>query len=532
MDKRRLRPWLTGATFLLGVYCLWAPLQAAPAPQLDALRAKAQKYEEGKQWRNACAIYELILSKDGTASDRKRYQFCLQRVQQARRHREKAFHDAISGLKKVSEALNTYVKVLEILQSHYVDRDKTNVTALFRQGVLELRYALEDRAFVKDYLADAKPEGMAAFRARLEAWSDQTISSKEDARSKVADVAYVGKQLLNLKWAPIVFEFICGACNSFDEYTAYVTPGELKAAQAARGRLGGVTPSVGIEVAVEDGQFVITQIHPEAPAAKIFQKGDRLTKIDGKPINAKPVSEVRAQLRGKAGSTIKLEAQRPGMMMMTSHSAKLERQPFVMPTVEYNTDDLQDEIGSIRLLSFNENTVQELKDAILTLQAAGMKALILDLRGNPGGLFESSLQIAEMFLTEGLIVQTQSHLPDLNKAHKSHNPDALTLPLVMLIDGETASSAEVLAGALKENHRALLVGQTTYGKGSIQIVVPLDGVSAGVRVTVAKFLSPTGHVYSGKGVTPDVVVQVAAAMLEIAQQKALERKMMSMMMDR
>jgi carboxyl-terminal processing protease len=150
-----------------------------------------------------------------------------------------------------------------------------------------------------------------------------------------------------------------------------------------------------------------------------------------------------------------------------------------------------------------------LKDAILRLQAAGMRALVLDLRGNSGGLFKSSVQVAEMFLPDGLIVHTQSRLKEFNESHKSHNPDALTMPLVLIIDGETASSAEVLAGALKENYRARLVGQPTFGKGTIQWVVPLQVVSAGVRITVARFLSPSGQPYTGRGVTPDVIVEVS-----------------------
>jgi carboxyl-terminal processing protease len=169
-------------------------------------------------------------------------------------------------------------------------------------------------------------------------------------------------------------------------------------------------------------------------------------------------------------------------------------------------------VGYIRVFCFTESTVRELQEAILRLQAAGMKALVLDLRGNPGGLFRPSVQVAQMFLPDGLIVHTQSRLPDFNQAHRAHNPDALTFPLVLLIDGDTASSAEVLAGALKENKRAQLVGQPTFGKGSIQWVVPVPTVSAGVRITVAKFLSPSGHSYNGRGVTPDIVVEIMGDM--------------------
>ena len=170
--------------------------------------------------------------------------------------------------------------------------------------------------------------------------------------------------------------------------------------------------------------------------------------------------------------------------------------------------------------------MQELKDAIGRLQSAGMKALVLDLRGNPGGLFKPSVQTAEMFLPDGIIVHTQSRSSEFNETHRSHNPNAFLFPLVMLIDSETASSAEVVAGALKENDRARLVGQTTFGKGSIQCIVPLEIVSAGVKITVARFLSPSGQPYNGRGVTPHVIVEVSgdAAQNEVAVRAAAWRE--------
>src|SRR5262249_34320687 len=210
-------------------------------------------------------------------------------------------------------------------------------------------------------------------------------------------------------------------------------------------------------------------------------------------------------LRGEPGSMVEIEVQPSGEM--AARSLKLERQPYVMPSVEFETEP-REGIGYVRVLNFTDTTVQELKDAILKLQTNGIRGMILDLRGNPGGLFKASVQVAEMFLPEGLIVHTQSRQEELNAIYRSNNPHALTLPLVLLVDGDTASSAEVLAGALKENERARLVGQPTFGKGTIQWIVPLEIVSAGVKITVARFLSPSGQPYSERGVTPNVIVQV------------------------
>jgi carboxyl-terminal processing protease len=201
---------------------------------------------------------------------------------------------------------------------------------------------------------------------------------------------------------------------------------------------------------------------------------------------------------------------------------RLTRRPVIAPSVEFDLRtafvDLGDgmtaaiPIGRLRIFCFQESTLQEVKEALASLQTEGMKLLILDLRGNPGGLFKSAVQVAELFLPEGIIVVSQSHaLPKdkrLTGAIKVESMNPLLLPMVVIIDGETASSAEVLAGALKENGRATLIGQTTFGKGSIQCIIPLekppfDKMPGGLRITVAKLLSPSWQPYSGQGVHPD-----------------------------
>ena len=185
-------------------------------------------------------------------------------------------------------------------------------------------------------------------------------------------------------------------------------------------------------------------------------------------------------------------------------------------------------IGKMTISYFQESTLQEVKDGLAALHAAGMKVLILDLRGNPGGLFKSAVEIAELFLPEGIIVVSQTHLHfkdrKLSGTIRAEQPDALLMPMVVLIDGETASAAEVLAGALKDNGRAKLVGQTTFGKGSIQCVIPLDKphferMPAGIRITVAKLLSPSWQPYSGKGIQPhhESMLEGDAILLEARQ---------------
>jgi carboxyl-terminal processing protease len=345
-----------------------------------------------------------------------------------------------------------------------------------------------------------------------------------DAREQVRAAALAGLDGLGLNPAIAVMEFAYGACNGLDEYTLLLTPAQFSYLQAS---LRGEFVGVGIKVALVEQKLVITSVVPNSPAGeKGLRPNDRLTRVDGQPTDNWSEETASARLMGKAGTPIDLELLSGDEAM--PRSVRLVRQPVNVPSVEWEPMP-REGIGYIRILTFQDTTVQELKDALLQLQAAQMKVLILDLRGNPGGTFRSAVQVAEMFLSEGVIVFTDSPIKKFRSTYRAHNPSALTLPLVVLIDGETASAAEVVAGALKENQRATLVGAATFGKGTIQCPVALDSIPAGIWLTVAKFCSPNNQPYSGRGVTPHILAEVdvmgsqRAAAWRAAQQLAMMR---------
>ncbi len=202
---------------------------------------------------------------------------------------------------------------------------------------------------------------------------------------------------------------------------------------------------------------------------------------------------------------------------------QLKAQPMPVPSVsEPRFLDERREIGYLQLLAVQETTLSELDDAILQLRAAGMKVLILDLRVNPGGPFEIAVRIVERFLASGVIVATHGQIREFNKIFRAHGTDVLAAPMVILVDADTASSAEIVASALKENQRGKLVGQTTFGKGSMQRVDMLNTTPvSGIRMTVAKLYTPAGRSYSDTGVTPHIVVRPEASM-EIGQDAQLQ----------
>jgi len=189
------------------------------------------------------------------------------------------------------------------------------------------------------------------------------------------------------------------------------------------------------------------------------------------------------------------------------------RGPVVVTSVDYSMG--MDMLAYMRIYSFKESTLQEVQDALAKASTYGAKGLILDLRGNPGGLFKSAIKVSELFLGSGVIVHSRSrdgaYNGDLPKhaALKADIMNPLTLPVAILVDGETASSAEVLAGALRDRPLTRLFGQTTYGKGSIQSTIPLGKSQGGVRITVAHLFSPTTRQpYTGRGIVPHVFVDV------------------------
>jgi hypothetical protein len=178
--------------------------------------------------------------------------------------------------------------------------------------------------------------------------------------------------------------------------------------------------------------------------------------------------------------------------------------------------------GLIGISQFQESTPQEMREAIFDLSSRGAKGLILDLRGNPGGLFKAAVQVAELFVGEGVIVYSQGQIKEYNHPFEAQGGHTCRMPILVLVDGETASAAEVLAGALKELGRARVIGQQTFGKGSIQAVIPLDKppldkTPGAIRLTVAKLLSPAKQPYNGRGVTPDVDVPLGDDALEAAK---------------
>lgn len=292
-----------------------------------------------------------------------------------------------------------------------------------------------------------------------------------------------------------------------DPYTRFMSPEEFKNMQIdTSGELTGV----GIQIAVDEETKKLMVISPieDTPAfeAGILAK-DVITKIDGQSTEGMDVNDAVRLIRGKPGSSVTLTIKRDNREI----DYEITRARIEIHPVRYSyREELNDSIGYIRLNQFSAIAAQEMEEAIKNLEKRQVSGYILDLRSNPGGLLHSSIKIARMWLKEGTIVSTVDRKGEANreKANASLNHRPLTdKPLVVLVDGGSASASEILSGALQDNNRAILVGTQTFGKGLVQSVRGL-GDGSGLAVTIAKYLTPSGRDINKEGIPPDVVLEL------------------------
>jgi carboxyl-terminal processing protease len=316
-----------------------------------------------------------------------------------------------------------------------------------------------------------------------------------------------------------------GMLGTLDPHSEYMQPTkyeELK--KDTEGAFGGV----GIQIGLRDNYLTVIAPMPNSPASKAcILAGDRITKIDGKsavksttspegcsqsvPITLEDAVKL---LRGEPGTDVQITTYRPSTDQ--TFEIKLTRAIIKIDTVtDYsgakNFPVGEEKIGYIHLSQFNEPTANELEEALQKLEQQKMEALILDLRNNPGGLLEQAIKVCEKFLPRGqLIVTTEGRMAQARSEHRSRgNGKHPQLPMVVLVNGGSASASEIVAGCLQDVKRAIIIGEQTFGKGSVQSILPLGDGSA-LRLTTAKYYTPSHKVIHEKGITPDIMIPVSA----------------------
>jgi len=297
---------------------------------------------------------------------------------------------------------------------------------------------------------------------------------------------------------------INGVLQSLDPYSAYMSPELFKSMQTdSKGEFGGL----GIEIGMESGVVKVIAPIDDTPASKAgIKAGDFIVRIDGKQVQGKSLMEAVKLMRGPVGSETMLTVRRKGKKQAIEF--KVKRAIIEVKSVDAKILGDKKDIGYIKLKSFNENSDEQFVEKIKVFESKNkLKGYILDLRNNPGGLLSQAINIADVFLEKGEIVSTKGRkIIETRKFFARPGDDVKGKPVIVIINKGSASASEIVAGALKDHKRAILLGETTYGKGSVQAVIPLKN-GGGMRLTISKYYLPSGKSISEVGVTPDILVE-------------------------
>jgi len=297
---------------------------------------------------------------------------------------------------------------------------------------------------------------------------------------------------------------INGMLTALDPHSAYLNPKHFRDMQVqTRGEFGGL----GIEVTMENGVVKVVSPIEDTPAAKAgIQSGDLITALDKEQIQGLTLQEAVEKMRGPVNSPITLTLVRKGVE--DPFDVKVTRDVIHINPVKYNAEG--DDVGYIRVTTFNEQTTANMQKAIEDLKkqlGPKLKGYVIDLRNNPGGLLDQAISVSDAFLDQGAIVLTRGR--NLEETQRSNaRPGDMTdgKQLIVLINGGSASASEIVAGALQDHHRATIVGTRSFGKGSVQTIIPL-GSNGALRLTTARYYTPSGRSIQAKGIEPEVVVE-------------------------
>ena len=343
--------------------------------------------------------------------------------------------------------------------------------------------------------------GAGIFLPSVQAFTDRVYRSLEQFTKVLYYVEndYVGE----VEGRSLIEGAIKGMLGTLDPHTLYLTPDVYKELRVDTvGKFGGV----GLEVTFRDGILTVVTPMEDTPASRArLRPGDRILKINGQSTKDMNLIDAVKKMRGARKSKVFLSVYREGWSQ--PHEFTLVRETINVKSVK--SEALEQKYGYLRITSFQERTEEDLVKAIEALKksSGGLKGIILDLRNNPGGLLDQAVEVSDLFLKEGIIVSTQGRSRKMDERRSTGKGPYLDLPMVVLVNGGSASAAEIVAGALQDYQRAPLMGTQTFGKGSVQTVIDL-GDGSGLKLTVARYFTPKGRQIDGKGITPDEVVKL------------------------
>ena len=316
----------------------------------------------------------------------------------------------------------------------------------------------------------------------------------------------------NLTYHDLVYDALKGMVDSLDPHSEFMDPEEYQELQNdTEGEFGGL----GLVVSMKDNYVTVITPMDDTPGLRAgILPGDRIVKVNGQSVEKYPLPDVVKMLRGDPGTQVTVTIERPASgltkdLTLTRAVINLDMVKDINGKKEFPLGP--DQIGYIRITQFGDDTSDELEAALKKLKSEGMKALILDLRGNPGGLLDEAVGVCSKFLPRGeLVVTTEGRDAEQNTTRRAegYGDELKGMPMVILVNLGSASASEIVTGCLQDLHRAVVLGEKTFGKGSVQSIFPLDDGSA-LKLTTAKYYTPSHRVIQEQGITPDILVPIS-----------------------
>jgi carboxyl-terminal processing protease len=469
--------------------------QELPAPaDEDAAVREGATLERSRRWVDAINHYENALKQ---FPENRQLSYGLRRAKIHfgidRRYADTSF-DRVLLRKSQSDALALFDEIYSQVRNSYVD--PISPTSFTAHGTESLYLALANEKFLTRNLPQANATAVARLRDTLrEHYWNKNAEGSGQARALILDVCRLARSSVGLSETAVIMEYVFGGCNALDDYSNYLTPDRL---DDLYGNIEGEFVGLGIEMQAEAGRgMLLVNVLPESPAAAGgMRAGEYIVSINGVDCRGMTTDEAAKLLRGPSGSTVELELIASGDE--TPRRGRFVRKAVIVKSVEsvqMLDPQLYPGVGYLRMTGFQKTTAEELDAALATLKRQGMKKLIWDLRGNPGGLLTAAVEVLDRFIAEGVLVSTKGRSLDQNWTYSAHRSGTHTdIELVVLVDEESASASEIVAGAIRDHKRGQIIGRNTFGKWSVQSILPVRD-KTGLRLTTAKFYSPSGQTY-------------------------------------
>ena len=465
-----------------------------------------RQLEIGRKWNLAFEHYESALKRwpDITSLKhglrRSRIQCTI-----ARRYADSSFHTSLVDLNR-NDAMELFDETLRKVRSNFVE--KISLTSFVAHGTESVYLSLANQKFLDRHLPGTVPNNSHAIRdlrrVLFKRYWNRSIRSSAEAHRVVGEISQLAQARLGLPPSSVVLEFIFGGCNALDDYSGCLTPHRYA---DLNDNIDGRFVGMGVELKSEPGSgMLLVNVLPDSPANQAgLRAGDHITRINDSDCRNISTDEAASLLKGPVGSRVALQVHRPTRQQPLE--VTIVRRSIVVRSIPLSCIlDERHHIGYIQMTGFQRTSPAELDAALAKLRGQGIKAVVWDLRHNPGGLLDAATEVLDRFIASGVLVSTRGRTWDQNRVYRAHTAGTCNLPLVVLTDGDSASASEIVAGAVRDHQRGLVIGRRSYGKWSVQSIFPLSA-STGLRLTTARFYSPHGHNLAKVGVKPDISVE-------------------------